>query len=359
MSVRVAVVAILGALSAVTAVTVTTNAPAASAGSSGEFRVGTFNIVGVNVDKNASGERKVWRARRATVIGQILRERLDVVGVQEANQSTIYRSHLASGKAQFLDLRNGLNAAGGHYALTSPYSYNCYRPFSSRKCHYKYRAASGDDRILYNTSTMKLVYKGSYRYRHQVRNSTARWMTWAVLRVRATGKTFLFTSTHLDPYSKSVRVAQWHELIRKVNHLKGSRPVIAVGDYNTSKFSTWARTMLPAMVNNGYGDALGQRYKTNGIVPRQDTINRLDHVWVNSFNAFRRDVASYGYQEDSNNTYNPRTGNGVDWIFASNSRSKLRVKAFEVVANMNDSNLQITGTIPSDHHMLRATISLG
>ena len=81
-------------------------------------------------------------------------------------------------------------------------------------------------------------------------------------------------------------------------------------------------------------------------------------AWVNSFNAFRRSVASYGYQEDSNNTYNPRTGNGVDWIFASNSRSKLQVKEFEVVANMDDRTLQITGTIPSDHHLMRATVTL-
>ena len=49
-------------------------------------------------------------------------------------------------------------------------------------------------------------------------------------------------------------------MIAKINKLKGSRPVIVTGDFNTSKYSPYAATMLPAMQNNGYGDTLGQRY---------------------------------------------------------------------------------------------------
>lgn len=344
--------AVLGALSVLGTASVTaTGAPAAGA-SGADVRVGTFNIVGVNADRAASGEHKVWKVRRTTVISQILRQRLDVVGVQEANQSTIYRSHLVDGITQYLDLRNGLNKAGGHYQLTAVYPYNCVRAFSSRSCHYRNRAAAGDNRILYDTDTTSLVSRGAYRYPHQVRNSTARWLAWAVLRDKATGRDFLFTTTHLDPYSKTVRVAQWRDMIAKVNALKGSRPVIATGDFNTSKYSDWARSLLPAMVGNGYGDALGQQYATNGVRPRPA---RNIRVWINSFNAFRRDVRSYGYEESRFDQATPNTGNGVDWIFASNG---LPVREFEVVADMDDSTLRITGTIPSDHHMLRATVGL-
>jgi endonuclease/exonuclease/phosphatase family metal-dependent hydrolase len=141
-------------------------------------------------------------------------------------------------------------------------------------------------------------------------------------------------------------------MIAKVNSLKGSRPVVVTGDFNTTKYSAWASSLLPAMRNNGYGDALGQQYATNGTVPRPASVRR---VWMNSFNAFRRDVRPYSYEEDRYNTRNPRTGNGVDWIFASND---LAIREFEVVANVDESTLRLLGTIPSDHELLRATIAL-
>jgi endonuclease/exonuclease/phosphatase family metal-dependent hydrolase len=328
-------------------------APAApaSAAAPSDVRFGTFNIVTVSADGNASGERKVWSQRRGTVISQILRQGLDVVGVQEANQSTIYGSRLVDDKRnQYLDLRAGLNKAGGAYQVTSVYPYNCYKAWSSRNCHYRNRAASGDNRILYNTSTMTLLYKGAYKYPHQVRNSTARYLGWAVLRVQATGHEVLFVTTHLDPYSKSVRVAQWHDLIGKVNSLKHGRPVVVTGDFNSTKYSDWAGTMLPAMVNAHMPDALGQRshQKVASLRPQSTT-----NVWINSFNKFRRDVRTYSYWKERFSSPVP-TGNGVDWIFASDT---LTIRNVEVVADM-DGNLQIQGTIPSDHHMLAATIAI-
>ncbi len=93
-----------------------TAAPAHAA--SADVRVGTFNIVTVSADA-ASGDRRPWRERRGVVIGQILGQGLDVVGLQEANQSTIYGSRLVDDKRnQYLDLRNGLNRAGGAYQVS-------------------------------------------------------------------------------------------------------------------------------------------------------------------------------------------------------------------------------------------------
>ncbi len=105
------------------------------------------------------------------------------------------------------------------------------------------------------------------------------------------------------------------------------------------------------MVSNGYGDALGQRFETNPASLRPQTTHR---VWINSFNKFRRDVRTYGYWDDRGSS-RPRTGNGVDWIFASNN---LAVRDFEVVSNVDESSGQVVGTIPSDHQLLRATIHL-
>jgi endonuclease/exonuclease/phosphatase family metal-dependent hydrolase len=326
---------------------------AATAGAVGpEIRVGTFNIATVSNDPTASGEHRVWKVRRAAVVSQITGQHLDVLGLQEADQSTVYAKRLVDGRTQYLDVRNGLNAAGGNYKLTSIYPYNCVRGWTKYKCHYRYRGASGDNRILYNASTLSLVGSGMYRYPHQTRGKNPRFLVWARLRVLATGQDFLFTTTHLDPYTKSVRIAEWHDLIAKVNTIKGDLPVVITGDFNSSKFSDWASSLLPAMVANGYGDALGQRYAANGGTPRA---TGLVHVWVNSFNAWRRNVADYGYDQDRFNTHNPRTGNGIDWIFVSNN---LAVPGFEVVNDMDESSLQLRGVIPSDHNMLRATITL-
>ena len=324
--------------------------PADAAGST-DVRFGTFNIVTVSADQ-ASGERRPWRDRRSAVIGQILGQRLDVVGVQEANQSSIYGSRLVDDRRnQYLDLRNGLNRAGGAYQVTSVYPYNCYKAWSSRNCHYRNRAASGDNRILYNTRTMLLRAKGAYKYPHQVQDSTARYLAWAVFEVRATGRQVLFTTTHLDPYSKSVRVAQWRDMIAKVNRIRAGRPVVLTGDFNTSKYSPWAASMLPAMADNGYPDAFGQRYRQNPTALRP---RATKGIWINSFNKFRRDVRTYSYWDDRFLSQ-PRTGNGIDWIFAS---TRLTVQDAEVVADLDQSTGMVRGTIPSDHHLLRATISL-
>ena len=342
------VTAAICAMGAIVAAAVSTGAPAI-ARTSTDLRVGTFNIVTVSADPGASGDRHVWKDRRGTIISQILGQGLDVVGIQEANQSTLYKSRLVGGSTQYLDLRNGLNAAGGHYALTSTASYNCVRAWSSNKCHYRNRAASGDNRILYNHDKLALIYKGAYRYPHQVKGKTARYLAWTVLRDRATGKEFLFTTTHLDPYSIPVRIQQWRDMIAKLHKLQGSRPVIATGDFNTSKYSPYASTMLPAMQSAGFGDTLGQRYRTNPTALRAQSTR---HAWVNSFNGFRRSVGGYG---DDRSASTPRTGNGIDWIFATNS---LPVREFEVVAAVDEGSMQLTGTIPSDHNMMRATITL-
>src|SRR3954453_8637277 len=232
-----------------------------------DVRVGSFNVMTVTGDQTA-GNRLPWRRRRATVVREILGEKVDVIGVQEVNQSYSHPEWLVDGATQFLDLRNGLNSAGGSYALTNAYSYNCVNPKTSYKCVYRDRGASGGDRIYYNTSTLDLVSQGAYQYRaaSTMRHS----LGYAVLRVKATGKKFFFVNTHLDPPDRYVRMAQWKELIAKVNALHGSLPVITVGDFNTQKFDAGTPKlcdqMVPAMRTNGYGDVLNQTCATNPVV---------------------------------------------------------------------------------------------
>ncbi|RYU10312.1 hypothetical protein ETU37_18215 [Nocardioides iriomotensis] len=313
-----------------------------------DLRVASYNVRSVSLDQTA-GEIRPWRERRGMVIANILSESVDVIGVQEVNPSKAFASRLVDGRNQFLDLRNGLNKAGGTFALTNRYAFNCKRPSTQHHCKKKNRGASQSDRILYNTQTITLVKQGKLKYAAQVGKDSPAHMAWAVLRSNVNGAEFLFTTTHLDPKHGKVRSKQWREMIRKINDLKKGRPVVATGDFNTHKFSPMAKRFLPRMKQAGYGDVLNQQYRVTRIAhPRAAT---TVNAWMNTANKFQRDVRSFGYWNEQF-----RVGNNIDWIWADN---RLPVREYKVVTQWDPSTWQVNGTIPSDHNMVRATLGLG
>jgi hypothetical protein len=102
------------------------------------------------------------------------------------------------------------------------------------------------------------------------------------------------------------------------------------------------------MKRAGYGDVLNQQYLVNpsrGVRAR----TRING-WMNTYNHLSRSVAVFGYEDRHD-----KTGNGIDWIFASNS---LPVKDYKVVVHWNRATGRVVGTLPSDHNMIRATLSL-
>jgi endonuclease/exonuclease/phosphatase family metal-dependent hydrolase len=317
----------------------------AMANSGVTLHVGTFNIATVAGDKNRHGAHAKWADRRSAIASQILSRHLDVVGLQEASQSIIYRKTMKYGDNQFSDLVGQLNAMGGHYAVTKKADYNCRRSFSKQHCHYKYRGASADTRIIYNKSTVKLDRAGSYRYKHN-RRAHPRFLATATF--TKAGHTFFFADTHLEPHGKATRKAQWSELIKQVNRRKNGHQVVVVGDFNSSKYDPWTRRFLPKMKRSGYGDTINQSYGRSTVSSRRAAATR--NAWINSFNGWRRNVKQYGYYKAKGNI-----GNSIDWIFASNN---MHVSMWEVVSNY-DSKYQVKGTIPSDHNMIHADLTLG
>jgi endonuclease/exonuclease/phosphatase family metal-dependent hydrolase len=311
-----------------------------------DIRAASFNVMTVTGDQT-SGDRTPWANRRSTVVSQVMGEHPDVLGAQEVDQSYTRTSHLVDGATQYFDLLNGLNEAGGSYALTNSNSYNCVHPETSYNCVYQDQGASGGNRIYYNTQTLALVRQSAYVF-PSLYQSHQDGLAWAVLRVKATGTEFLFVTTHLCPPDRTVRVRQWNELIDKVNALKGTLPVVVTGDFNVQKFDTIAKTMLPAMRNAGYGDVLNQTYATNPIAnPRaQSSVNG----WMSSLGGWDRDVRLHSYY-----TSRTKTANNIDWVFASNN---LPVRQWKTVVDYDPTSLQQLGTIPSDHHLVRATLTL-
>jgi endonuclease/exonuclease/phosphatase family metal-dependent hydrolase len=324
-------------------------APAAATGhvAPGDVVVGSFNLSSVSFDPKASGEHRKWRERRPTVVAQILQQKLDVIGLQEANQSSKYAAWLDYGVNQYTDLKGALRAAGGSYALTNENAYNCARPHSSYNCAATYRGASQDNRIMYNTKRVTLVRQGAVRFPTQTPGKNERYLAWAVFAMKDTGKQFFFTTTHLDPYSIATRKAQWSESIRNTDRLKGNLPVIATGDYNTSKWDTWARTYLPAMKNRGYGDVLNQQYQNPLAKPRAESVRQ---GWINSYNGYTRNMRTWAYEDARH-----KVGNNIDYIFASN---RLRVKQYSNVTPYDARTWSVRGVIASDHALIRATLVL-
>lgn len=322
--------------------------PATAAPASTTITVATFNIGTVSSDKKARGEHRPWKVRLPVVAKQILSRRPDVLGVQEANQASVYPRSMTYGVNQFMDLKGALRARGGSYSLTNEHAYNCARSTSSRNCRYQNRGAAQDNRIFYNNRTVRLVRGGAVRFRAQTAGKNDRYLAWAVFAAKRTGRQFFVANTHLDPYSIASRQKQWGEVISSVNRLKGSLPVVVLGDFNTSKFDTYAARFLPAMRAAGYGDVVGQTYKSAVVSrPRPESMKR---AWISSFNAFRRDVRVYSYDDARH-----KVGNGIDWIFASN---RARVRSYEVVSNLDPRTLRLRGVIPSDHSMVRATLTM-
>ncbi|MCW2799256.1 MAG: hypothetical protein JWQ70_728 [Aeromicrobium sp.] len=295
-----------------------------------DLRVGTFNLSGANNDGKASGDQQIWADREPVVASQIVAENSDVVGLQEAYQSS--GNYPSGAPNQYTDLRNALNAKGKPFEVTDPS-----------------KDASRATRIIYNTATLQMDSQGSFKYVNQVSGSTDRFLVWATFTQKASGKRFFFADTHLSPNSATVKKKEWQELIPKIKALNtASLPVISVGDFNTSKFGAEAEAMLPAMKTAGFGDVMNQEYKVNPAknVRAQTVVNG----WINSFNDYRRSIVDYSYT-----TRHDKVGNGVDWIFATNS---LPVKQWKVVIDFNPTTLKINGVIPSDHNMVSSIIAL-
>lgn len=325
--------------------------PSAAAAALGPYdlRVGSFNVR--SVTKDGTGDGLPWRDRRAAVVRDVLGERLDVLGVQEASQNPNYTDRLVDGSAQtqYVDLESGLNDAGGTFALTNRHGVNCKRDWTIYNCDYQYNGASGSTRILYNTSTLDLIDQGSFAYKNQTDGpNDTRYLAWATLRVKATGAEFFFANTHLSNGTASLQKAQTKELIAKVNQLRGSLPVVVVGDFQRSKFNNPIDYTLKAMKYAGYGDVVNQKFDYAYVDhPRAQ---RRVNGWFNTMNGFKRDVTGYAYEDKRT-----KAGNNIDWIWATNS---LPVPEWKVVVHYDPDTLRLRGVIPSDHMMVRATVTL-
>ena len=89
-------------------------------------------------------------------------------------------------------------------------------------------------RTLFLKILLEVIDSGTHKY-SVGNNMRGRCVSWGLFKVRATGKVFGFTSTHLDGFDSpdtDIQIAEWAEIVHK---LAESGPVMATGDFNTAE----------------------------------------------------------------------------------------------------------------------------
>jgi endonuclease/exonuclease/phosphatase family metal-dependent hydrolase len=312
------------------------------AASSAPLRVGSYNIKCANCAGTAANELP-WSGRRDAVAAAIKAQHLDVIGIQEASQGWLKD---ASGQSidlsQFEDLANRL---GGTWTLANNQRNNCVKSTTPSNCEYKDQGASQGTRILYDAASVEMVSSGSKLLPSQDSTGNARYLAWAVLKQRSTGLEFFFADSHLEPGADKYAMRQ-EQAKAAVATIKarntGNLPVIAVGDFNSSRFADPTNAPYDAYIQAGFVDPLGGAYNSTKAVnaPVEHRIN----TWLNSFNDFVR--VAKGNRSWDNGSY-------IDYMLTT----PMRISEWETVANL-DSNGNFVGTIPSDHNMVRMTVYL-
>jgi endonuclease/exonuclease/phosphatase family metal-dependent hydrolase len=314
--------------------------PVVATSASSPLRVASYNIKCANC--TGSGELG-WADRRSAVVSAILKEDLDVIGVQEASQGWLKD---ASGKSidlsQFEDLQQRL---GAPWQLTNNKRNNCVKSTTPTACEYKDQGASQDARILYNSNRVEMLANGSKLLPSKDAGSNARYLAWATLRQRSTGLKFFFATTHLQPGTDSYDLRK-QETEVAVQTIKARNtenlPVISVGDFNSSRFADPSNAPYDVYMKAGFVDPLGgAANSTKAVDPAADL--RLS-TWLNSFNGFARHAKG-------NRTWD--NGSYIDYMLTT----PMRVAEWETVAQL-DSNDDFVGVIPSDHNMVRMTVYL-
>ena len=280
--------------------------------------VGTYNVHNPGDD---------WDERGPLVAEGIVSEKLGILGVQE-----VYRP---GERRSLLDYVNteATKAMGAPVYAMAP------EPDSD---------VGYDNRILYDTRVATLIGAGGQEFDHQVGGEEVdRWFAWATFQHRASGWTILFVTTHLAPHNPRAVSKQRDELIEHVDSLRqdhNPRWIVVAGDFNTTKFGKPADDLLEDMEENGYGDVLGQKYRSYDTDDSRAQVTQ--DAWLDSYNGFDPDIDNYDHDRD-------HTGNSFDWIFASND---LAVPSYRVHARYDDDG-ELLEPIPSDHFLVSATLA--
>lgn len=305
---------------------------------SAPLRVGSYNVR-CSSCSGGGPESGTWAERRGAVVSTIEGEDLDVLGVQEASQARL--TDTSDNISQFEDLAERL---GSPWKLTNSKRHNCVKDTTKTNCDYQDNGASHGTRLLYNSSRVALVDAGSKLLPGP--SDDPRYVTWAILEQRSTGRQVLVANSHLAPDTSEYALRR-DQAERALATMKANNPdnlpMIALGDWNSGRWDKPSNTPYDVYLDAGLVDPLGATTETSKNPPAA-TVEKRVNTWLNSFNGFKRQAN--GHPTWVNGTY-------IDYIMTT----PMRVSEWETVARL-DSDGNFVGRIPTDHNLIRATVWL-
>lgn len=288
-----------------------------------------LRVASYNIRTGVKSGGPSWSSRRKLVADSIKKQRLAVVGLQEAEPQRV-----ASGVSQYRDL---LNLLGSHYRIVST-------------------ANTAGTRIIYNSKSVSLVRQGNRKLSGD--DKPKRYVVWAVFKQKSTGRTFFFANTHLvrgpegavkssGKCSKKVskyyrmRKSQASQVVAAIRANNTKRlPVVLTGDMNSHKYHCPNNGPYRVYTAAGLVDPIGNPDRSS--VPVKATTELRIHTQFDSSNHYKSAPLAHGWVNGSN----------VDYVWVSKSVTTLE---YETVVNINSSGRFVT-TPPSDHNMIRATV---
>jgi endonuclease/exonuclease/phosphatase family metal-dependent hydrolase len=350
-------------------------------------------IASYNIRGQHSGGWTNWPGRRDAIAAQVANCQPDVIGVQEAAESWVWETNSSSSARRisqyenFTDEVNERTAYSGNtYVPTNRYRRSCSttpewngtwqgRTAAWRRCLDGEAKGSSDNRIIYNSTTVKLLSQGFGNLSSAT--STRRTVAWAVLEQRATQRRFFVATTHLDAgVSDAYRVTQMKQALAVVSKYRvyggATLPTFVMGDLNSSRY-TEARTAADVLTAASWVDIVGNdrslrssgsagwcrrlAQKPPSVPWQKDAVNtRPQDRFVNSvYNTSNNSKVNCTYPENS--TSKPRldpslwwkyNGSAIDYIFVS---SAVRARTWETVVPPT-SSYGVARNTPSDHNMI-------
>lgn len=229
----------------------------------GSLRVMTFNI---RYDEPRDGVN-AWPNRKQKVADVIRFHKADLIGVQEALLT------------QLRDLEN----------LLPDFAW-CGVGRTDGKAAGEYSA------ILYRKSRFQLIATNTFWLSETEVVGSKGWdaaypriVTWAKLKDRVTGKTFVHFNTHFDHVGEKARAESSSLILKKAGEIHGKGPFIVTGDFNVTETSGAYKTIMAGTPTIKLADT---RYASvNGHLGGGSTFNAfkelepgrtIDYIFVRS-----------------------------------------------------------------------------
>ncbi|MCG2622269.1 fibronectin type III domain-containing protein [Arthrobacter sp. I2-34] len=290
----------------------------------------SFNVLSAKYDGGVSS--RSWNNRKPAIAATIGSSGADVVGVQEAYASDDYPG--GDGVTpQWEDLRKILATKGYRRALTGTDGLYAYSQCGKDGCWRDEYQLDGNH-IFYKSATVKPVGNGGKislpNPDDRGSGYTASWQVFEKLDSKAR---FIAVDTHLYAAgittrgtNESNRVAQVTGILDTLKQVNtASLPVVLLGDLNSHE----SHKPISTLLTGGFAN-------TAGLDVPQTKAN---------FNS------SHGFQNPPPSTF----GTQIDYVMVSND---IAAKKWELVANIDPATGRFTGTIPSDHHAIKAVVTL-